>query len=288
VALFFVALCTLANAPIAHAQVGPAIEGGVQNVQPSGADGSASNASSSFAAPEHARASDARPLGVPRTPVIGDASKPVGDSAPLASERSSSAFDRPAWSSLGPLVLVVTLIVLLGAGIRRFARGKGGLAMALGAGGRAPSGVVEVLARYPTGRGSLIVLMRVDRRVLVLHQSTTRRDGTRMSVLSELADSEDVASMLIKTRDEAGESIARSFDRMLGREASRHTDEIDPRSDGRTDRRIDRRNATRGTTVHATPAPIPAPATEQSSVARGASDAVRRRLEQMRAYGVRA
>ena len=52
----------------------------------------------------------------------------------------------------------------------------------------------------------------------------SRSSGAGMTVLSELDDPEDIASVLIKTRDEAGESIARSFERSL-REAERSTDE---------------------------------------------------------------
>ena len=233
------------------------------------------------AAEHNAVFSESRPLGVPRAPRrdAAPAHRAPAESAPLAGEPKQGVLDRSAWSSLGPLALVVTLIVLLAALARRFARGRGGLVMAMGAGGRAPSGVVEVLARYPTGRGSSIVLMRVDRRVLVLHQASTRRDGTRMSVLSELSNPEDVASMLVKTRDEAGESIARSFDRLLGRESSRHEfADAQLVSDARTDRRHTPRT---GVTSSA-----PAPRQSTDRDASGGAAAVRRRLEQMRSGGV--
>jgi flagellar biogenesis protein FliO len=74
-------------------------------------------------------------------------------------------------STFLPLLFVIGLIVALAAVARGIIKNKGGLVGAMGAGGRAPSGVLEVLGRYPVARGSTLVLLKLDRRVLLLAQS---------------------------------------------------------------------------------------------------------------------
>ena len=119
------------------------------------------------------------------------------------------------------LGLVLGLIFGCAAAFRRLsgAGGAGGLAAALGRSGRAPSGLVEILARYPTGRGHTLVLLRLDRRVLLLSQSVSGRLGRHasFSTLSEITDAEEVASILAKAQDEEGESMASRFQSLLGR-----------------------------------------------------------------------
>lgn len=122
---------------------------------------------------------------------------------------------------------VVCLILALGWVVRRVARSSGGLGASLGAGGRAPAGLVEVLARYPMAARQTLVVLRFDRRVLLCSMTPgSRSSAAGMTVLTELTDPEDVASVLLKTRDEAGESIARSFERSLG-EAERHAERVE-------------------------------------------------------------
>lgn len=114
---------------------------------------------------------------------------------------------------------VVAVILLAGAGIRRLARGKGGLLSELGAGGRAPAGVLEVLGRYPISRGSTLVLLKLDRRILLTCQTHGRRSGgPSMSMLCEINDPEEVASLLMKTREEEGDSLAKKFQSILKQE----------------------------------------------------------------------
>jgi len=108
------------------------------------------------------------------------------------------------------LLAVLALIFAVWWIIKHGAKRAGGLRNQLGVGGRAPSGVVAVLGRYPIARNHSLVLMKVDRRVLVLDQSAS---GFR--TLSELTDPEEVASVLIKTRDEEGESMSKRFESML-------------------------------------------------------------------------
>ena len=88
------------------------------------------------------------------------------------------------------LAIVLGLIVIA----RSFARRSGKL---MGAISR-PSGVVEVLARYPLGgRGQHLILLKVARRIVLLHQS-----GAAMTVVTEMQDPDEVAALL--SRMEAG------------------------------------------------------------------------------------
>ncbi len=91
--------------------------------------------------------------------------------------------------------LGVILILLFG--LRYLVRRLGGPL----AGGRRPSGVVEVLARYPVGKGQSLVLMRLARRILVLHQAS----GS-MSMLTEVSDPDEVANLI--SRLESGSRLA--------------------------------------------------------------------------------
>lgn len=111
------------------------------------------------------------------------------------------------------LVMVVGAIVLVGVVIRKVARRSGGLLAAVGPGGRSPSGVIEVLGRFPLGRGATLVLLKLDRRVLLVSMGSAG-----MSTLCEITDPDEVASILLKTRDEAGESIAKQFARLMQHE----------------------------------------------------------------------
>ncbi len=114
---------------------------------------------------------------------------------------------------------VLLLIFGLGQLYKRLAKSQGGLAGAIGAGGSAPSGLVEVLGRYPISSSMTLVVMRFDRRILLLSHAGRGR-GKRASLgsmtpLCELDRPEDVASVLLKVRNEEGDSIAQSFARTL-------------------------------------------------------------------------
>jgi len=117
----------------------------------------------------------------------------------------------PAAKTVGALTLVLSMIFGLRSVIRAAARrGSGGIAGALGAGGRAPSGVLSVLGRYPVGRGATLVLLQLDRRVLLLSQTSSG-----FQPLCELTDPEDVASVVRKTADEEGASMSKRFAQLL-------------------------------------------------------------------------
>lgn len=157
-------------------------------------------------------ASERRPLGA----LPDQTGREGGSPSSVTSPRSM------AWSALRVVVslgVVIVLILLLAAGLRRAARAQGGLASAVGAGGRAPSGVLEVLGRYPLGMGRTLILLKMDRRVLLLSQTAGGRvrGGGSLTTLCEVTDPEEVASLLVQTRDAEGESISERFRSMLGR-----------------------------------------------------------------------
>jgi flagellar biosynthetic protein FliP len=177
--------------------------------------------------------------------------------------------------------------------VRRYSMAQG-LAGALGAGGRAPSGVLEVLARYPIARGQSLVLLRLDRRVLLCCHTRGGKFGVGggMTVLTELTEPEDVAAILIKTRDSASESIARRFQSILSR------------SEHDADRVLSHAEASGSTPRRRTTAPEAPRALPRGEAGRAAAygldvavrapsgadaaDAIRRRLAAMRAQGVTA
>ncbi|MCE7974881.1 MAG: hypothetical protein DYG92_11270 [Leptolyngbya sp. PLA1] len=150
--------------------------------------------------------------------------KPLGP-VPRAERASDPApGEKPLWSqSLQTGAALATVLALVWGGakiVRRLSvRGGGGLLAALGPGGRAPSGVLEVLGRFPAGRGTTLVLLKLDRRVLLLCQTHGRGNGG-MSTLCEVTDPDEVAGILLRTRDEAGETIATRFREHLEREGA--------------------------------------------------------------------
>jgi len=150
-----------------------------------------------------AAATESLPLGVGSTGPAGEA---AGSKADGPFEGGAGWLVRTA----GALGLVIALAVLLRTALVRASRGVGGIGAQLGAGGRAPSGLLSVLGRYPVARGQTLVLLKVDTRVLLLCQSS---EG--FSTLSEISDPEEVASILLKARDEENESLGKRFGSML-------------------------------------------------------------------------
>lgn len=104
--------------------------------------------------------------------------------------------------TIAALVGVIGLAFTLALVWKWFAQKRGGLIASLGAGGRAPSGVIEVLARYPIARTQRLVLLRVGRRVVLACQSSSVRGGAgAMSTLSEFTDPDEVAALLRSVRE---------------------------------------------------------------------------------------
>lgn len=155
------------------------------------------------------RSIESRPLGAPAT-----APDQAGDGERRNSREraSTTGAARTAWALAG----VLAVIAAVGTGVRVWARRVGGFGAAMGPGGRSPAGVLEILGRYPAGRGSTLVLLKLDRRVLLLAQGVGRGGGG-FTTLCEVTDAEDVASILVKTRDAEGDSLASRFRSLLTR-----------------------------------------------------------------------
>lgn len=196
-------LLSMATATAAHAQNGVMADPpATQEFAPPSADVPAAKSP----APS---VTELRPLGAPGRAL------PKGPAGAAKPQVSGSAWILQTSISLGA---VIALALAAGWVLRSLARKNGGLRASLGAGGRAPAGVLEILGRYPVGRGATLVLLKLDRRVLLLAQSATGRlGGSGFSMLSEITDPEEVASILVKTRDDDGDSMAERFRSMLGR-----------------------------------------------------------------------
>ncbi|HRQ72140.1 MAG TPA: flagellar biosynthetic protein FliO [Phycisphaerales bacterium] len=171
------------------------------------------------ATPDQSAATERLALG-PATPTIAAESR---ESVALGAgePRADAGWTRTIVALAG----VLAVILAAGVALRRFARSGPTLAVALGPGGPSPSGVLEVLGRYPAGRGQSLVLLKVDRRVLLLSQShAARAGGGGFRTLCAFDDAEDVASLLVKTRDAADESMSARFTSMLRRFDATHVD----------------------------------------------------------------
>ena len=157
---------------------------------------------------------------------VAQESRPLGPAPLVHDDGSPSTSDRSDRGVLGGMILplagVLAMIAACGYAFRVASAKSGGLMGAMGAGGRAPSGVLSVLGRYPVSRGSTLVLLKVDRRVLLISQSSSRAGGVGMQTLCEITDPEEVASILIKTRDDEEASKAKTFEKIL-RESDRRT-----------------------------------------------------------------
>ena len=106
-----------------------------------------------------------------------------------------------------PLLGVVALMIVIGVVLRRV----GG---PLARGGR-PSGVLEILGRYPIARGQQLVLLRLVSRVVLLHQS---RNG--LTTLSEVTDSDEVAALLARVEAATRSGPPGRFHGLLARAAA--------------------------------------------------------------------
>ena len=92
--------------------------------------------------------SELRPLGLPPLSVSS------GDG-----EAKARGSGLPTTIALGG---VVGLAVVAGGVVRLVARRKGGFFASLGAGGRAPAGIMEIIGRYPVGRGARVITTSRD------------------------------------------------------------------------------------------------------------------------------
>ncbi len=162
------------------------------------------------AAPAESESSQ-RPLG--ETPEHERA--PLGDAENDGSSAPPPSLGVDIARTAGSLAIVIGLILALRVGVKRLAGSGRALSGQLGAGGRAPAGILSVIGRYPIARGQTLVLLKVDTRILLLSQTG---DGFR--TLAQITEADEVASILTKARDEEGESMASRFTNLL-RQAER-------------------------------------------------------------------
>lgn len=152
---------------------------------------------------------EARPLGVPN----GMFSNRPTDPQPTTDESLLSRFD-PRQNDILRIIaamgVVIGLLILLRYILQKTTTGIGG-------GGR-PSGVLEILARYPIARGQQLILLKLGRRIILAHQTSTC-----LETISEISDADEVAGLL--TRIEAGsrEKIGSKFRSMLTSFEEDHT-----------------------------------------------------------------
>ncbi len=159
---------------------------------------------------------DAIPLGVPAEGAyVGAAEIEARESAtPLGGEGSeSSSMTAGAVRTIGALAIVIGLIVALGWASRRVLGGR-----TVGRfGARSPSGLVEVLARYPLPPRHALVVLRFGQRVLLVSHGAK---GGDLTTICELDDPAEVAGVLELVRESEGRSINARF-----REAISQADE---------------------------------------------------------------
>ncbi len=125
--------------------------------------------------------------------------------------------------ALGAVLALIAVLAFAAMVIRRKAQqsGKWPLLSALNfASAPSPSGVLEVLAKFPVGSGTSLLLLKLDRRVLLISQSANKgfRSGATLSTLCELTEPDDVASLLMKVRGEEQSRLAAKFESILALE----------------------------------------------------------------------
>ena len=240
----------------------------------------------------------------PLKPLKPKAAAPAEAASPGAASASKSSDLWNDWvKPLSALVLVLCIIAVLARLARGISMKHGGLLAAIGAGGRAPSGVLSVLARYPVGRGQTLVLLHLHGRVLLVCQ-TQSRSGGGMQTLSEITDPEQIAMLVGKTREHPKASINQDFGAELARSEERTDRELAAAFGGVQHRAFAAREArpksigpASAPALAPAPAPALAPAARRSAVASPrlvpdadentngamAAAAIRRRLSAMHA-----
>lgn len=89
--------------------------------------------------------------------------------------------------------------------------------------------MVEVLARYPVGRHQQLLILKLGRRIVLLHQG-----GGRMAALTEITDPDEVASLLASLEAGSRQKEAMRFRSILNSFEKEHASrEIRPVDAGR-------------------------------------------------------
>ncbi|MBL0922475.1 MAG: flagellar biosynthetic protein FliO [Phycisphaerales bacterium] len=170
-------------------------------------------------APQAPAAANAQPApdstATPTPPAASRESRPLGPAPRPTRQAEASDAPRPAsppgaMRTIGGLAAVLGLIFIIRWGVVRTVRRRGGVMGQFGAGGRAPSGLLEVLGRYPVARGQTLALIRLDRRILLVSQCSSG-----FSTLAEVTSPDEVASILMKAADDEGASMSRRFQKLL-------------------------------------------------------------------------
>ncbi len=164
-----------------------------------------------------------RPPGQPRNQAAAD--RAAEGSGAAAAALWDNTFVRTTLS----LALVLCLILGLAVIVKAIAKKNGSLAAALGASGPRPAGLIEVLGRYPIGRGQTLILLKLERRVLLVGQTASRFRGASggLVTLCEIGDPESVAEILARSQDAEHASITNRFQSMLHRFDQSHAAAVD-------------------------------------------------------------
>lgn len=162
-----------------------------------------------------AAAAVALPADPPTRPIAPPATSPLAATVGAADDESESHAHRPiappggstfydAAKTGAALITVLGLMLLLKRVLKRVGDPSA----------RRPSGVVQVLARFPLAKGQQILLLEVGRRVLCVHQG-----GGAAATLCAFDDLTEIADL--KARIEAGSPERAAFERELTRTIER-------------------------------------------------------------------
>jgi hypothetical protein len=166
---------------------------------------------------------EALPLGAMPAGQITEHGRPLL-TEPQRQSQGSSIGTVPA------LALVLGLAISCAGAYRWIASRSGGLAARAGAPG-APAGILDLLGRYPMGRGQSLLLLRVDRRILLVSQSAGARVGAApaLATLCEITDPDEVASITAKASSSQGGfgSVIARFQRPDDRPAAPGVEVVD-------------------------------------------------------------
>ena len=151
---------------------------------------------------------DPESIPLPRTDSSG-ASSPAG----IGSKAAGAAW----WNGPEAKVVGFLLVLIFGAWIvGRVSQRKGFPVKATGA--ARPSGVVQVLARFPLGRGTQLLLLECGQRILLLEQQRGKAMNG-LQTLTEFTSREDVAELrrrLEASNRSSDESFQKDLEQSLG------------------------------------------------------------------------
>lgn len=139
---------------------------------------------------------------------------PLGASAITAPAQDQAAQSDPNSNWFSRTILALAAVLALIFGLRyattKLAAKAGTLRNQLGAGGKAPQGILYVVARYPVARNQTLVLLQLHNRLILTAQSSNG-----FQTLAELNDPTEVAQILVKADDAKGTSAAERFRQSL-------------------------------------------------------------------------